>query len=86
MTLTLFPSGVNLIIVTLAPIPGALWVDTGRGVPNSHITTDPSMDPVKSEDRVEEEIQRSKYRFLLLLMNYNRLRSEEVGRKLGQIN
>ncbi len=46
---TLFPSGVNRIMVTLAPEPGGIWVETGRGLPNSHITTEPSIQPVRSE-------------------------------------
>ena len=34
--------------MTLDPVPGALCTETCRGVPNSHIITEPSNDPVKS--------------------------------------
>ena len=47
--LTLFPWGVNLIRVTEGAVPGFLSNETGLGVPNSHITTEPSIEPVRSE-------------------------------------
>ncbi len=47
-TQTLFPSGVKRILVTEPAIPGSLCVATDRGVPNSHMVTEPSKEPVKS--------------------------------------
>lgn len=47
-TLTLFPSGVKRILVTPPPIPGTRCVATDLGVPNSHMVTEPSREPVKS--------------------------------------
>ena len=43
----LFPCGVKCISVTLAA-PGDRWTETGRLAPNSHILTEPSIEPVRS--------------------------------------